>query len=66
MLICCLCNEPIRLGQFLIRIQGFVRKSDCLEIMVLEDGNSTKYAHYLCPVKFGAPGSLIGLGVSDG
>jgi hypothetical protein len=65
-MICCLCGQPIRPGQYLIEIRAYVARKgrmDGLELdrIVMEDDSNEKRAHYLCPAQNGAPLELVGI-----
>jgi hypothetical protein len=56
MKMCPLCGGPIRKGQVRVLIRAFVRVTDAYnqpmyEQMVLEDGSSSKEAHYGCVLR---------------
>jgi hypothetical protein len=65
-MICCLCGEPIELGQVFIHIQQYKRgwsprlQEEVYAPLPLEDGTNSKTVHPLCPAEFGVPLTLIG------
>lgn len=63
---CCICGEEFKEDDWILRLTVYRFKNEDLypKFTLLrrrfDDGSDERYAHYLCPVKSGAPMSLIG------